>query len=120
MGKLLLWTLIQAIFGVGGTALLTHTLHGKGVSVASLTESALSWQGMVGIVLMFGSFLTMGYVLSFAKLSSYIPISTALTFLLTLIVTTTIQKEELTIQIIGGMVLIAAGIMLASWSRSAL
>lgn len=120
MVKLLLWTLIQAIFGVGGTALLTHTLHGKGVSIASLTESALSWQGMVGIVLMFGSFLTMGYVLSFAKLSAYIPISTALTFMLTLIVTTTIQKEELTIQIIGGMVLIAAGIMLASWSRSPL
>lgn len=120
MGKLLLWTLVQAVFGVGGTALLTHMLHGRGISVATLTESAMSWQGLAGIVLMFLSFLTMGYVLSFAKLSAYIPISTALTFLLTLIVTTTIQKEELTVQILLGMVLITSGIILASWTRSAL
>jgi len=120
MSKLLLWTLVQAVFGVGGTALLTHTLHGKGVSVASLTESAVSWQGILGILLMFASFLTMGYVLSFAKLSAYIPVSTALTFILTLIVTTTIQKEELTVQILVGMALITTGIILASWSRSAL
>lgn len=116
--KLILWTIVQALFGVSGTALLTHTLHGKGISVASLTEHAMTWQGIAGVLLMFASFLTMGYILSFAKLSAYIPVSTALTFLFTVLVTVTVMHESVTLPIVVGMILITIGIIVVSMGRS--
>ncbi|MBL0323267.1 MAG: hypothetical protein IPP80_13005 [Ignavibacteria bacterium] len=87
MIKLLALTSLQAILGVGGIAMLTRALHGKPMELRVITTALFTIEGMIGAVILFGSFIVMSVILSFAKMSVYIPLNTALTFLVTIILT---------------------------------
>lgn len=115
--KLVLLCLLQAALSVGGTGLLTISLHGRALTPSALTASLTTWQGIVGLVLMFASFLVMGAILSFAKLSSYIPVTTGLTFLCTLVWTWFVDREAANVPTIAGMALIMAGVATIALSR---
>ncbi|OJX61313.1 MAG: hypothetical protein BGO89_01690 [Candidatus Kapaibacterium thiocyanatum] len=112
--KLLLFCVLQSALGVGGTALLTQALHGRDISVASITSATMTWQGIGGLVLLFSSFLVMGVILSFAKMAAYIPLNTALTFLFTVVLTIVVQRDAVSWPLVGGMALIFVGVLLVS------
>jgi multidrug transporter EmrE-like cation transporter len=108
--RLLLMCALQSVLSVGGTGLLTMALHGREISPASLTASLGTWQALVGILCLFASFLVMGAIVSFAKLSVYIPLTTGLTFLCTVAFAVVVQKESVGIHTWLGMSLILAGV----------
>lgn len=112
--KLLLFCVLQSALGVGGTALLTQALHGRDISVASITSATMTWQGIGGLALLFSSFLVMGVILSFAKMAAYIPLNTALTFLFTVLLTVVVQRDAVSWPLVGGMALIFVGVLLVS------
>lgn len=114
MIKLLALTTLQAILGVGGIAMLTRALHGKPMELRVITSALFTVEGMIGAVILFGSFIVMTVILSFAKMSVYIPLNTALTFLVTIILTVMIGQERVTLTTALGMVLIVAGVALVS------
>lgn len=115
--KLVLLCALQAVLSVTGTGLLTISLHGRALSVSALTTSLGTWQALAGIAVLFGSFLVMGAILSFAKLSAYIPITTGLTFLCAVLWTWLVDSEGVSIPIVIGMTLIFIGVATVAMSR---
>ena len=112
MIKLILLTLLQAILGVGGVALLTHALHGKPAELRELLAGVLTIHGAAGTLLLFSSFILLSLIVSFAKMSVYLPLNTALTFLVTIVVAVVLGHERVTYTNALGMILIVTGVAL--------
>lgn len=115
--KLVLYVLVQAVTSVVGTGLLTIALHGRPFTASTALQSLGTWQGFTGVALLFVSFLAVGAIVSFAKLSSYIPISTAMSFACTVMWTLIIDRQMITMPTIIGMSLIMAGITTIAMGR---
>lgn len=114
MIKLYALTALQAILGVGGIVMLTRALHGKPMELRVMATAIFTVEGMIGAAVLFCSFVVMSIILSFAKMSVYIPLNTALTFLVTIILSVVIGHERVTLTTALGMVLIVAGVALVS------
>lgn len=114
MFRLILFCTLQSVLSVGGTGLLTLALHGRELTPATLMGSLATWQAIAGIVCLFASFLVMGAIVSFAKLSLYIPITTGITFLCTVVFAFVVQKESVSLPTWAGMTLIIAGVWVIS------
>jgi multidrug transporter EmrE-like cation transporter len=112
--RLLLLCALQSLLSVGGTGLLTMALHGRELSPAALTASLGTWQAVAGILCLFASFLVMGAIISFARLSVYIPLTTGLTFLCTVAFAVLVQREQIGVPTWVGMALILAGVWVIS------
>ncbi len=108
--RLILMCALQSVLSVGGTGLLTMALHGRELTPASLTASLGTWQAIAGILCLFASFLVMGAIVSFARLSVYIPLTTGLTFLCTVAYAVVVQREHIGMPTWVGMALILAGV----------
>lgn len=115
--KLLLWTIAHSALTVGGMGLLTIALGGREITFRTLLDGLLTLPGITGVVLLFGSFLTTAAVLSFARLSLFIPLNTGLVFLFTLLFAVFVQHEKINVPILLGMVLIVSGIAIISGQR---
>ncbi len=110
MMKLIAWSFLQSALGVGGIAMLTRALHGRPMEFRTMMSAALTPEAVIGAILLLGSFLVMSLILSFARMSVYIPVNTGLTFLLTVVLTLVTDDARLSMPMIVGMVLILVGI----------
>ena len=72
MIKLILLTLLQSLLTVFGMGLLNLALDGKTINVRELATALMTIQGMVGMLLLFGSFVLTSVILSFARLGVFI------------------------------------------------
>ena len=115
--RLLLWTVAHSALTVGGMGLLTIALGGRAITFKTLLDGLLTLPGFIGVVLLFGSFLTTTAVLSFAKLSVFVPLNTGLVFLFTLMFAVIINDEKVNLPILIGMALIVSGIAIISAQR---
>lgn len=115
--KLLLYILVQASTSVAGMGLLTIALHGRPFTAGNALQAAISWQGLVGIACLFASFILLGAIVSIAKLSSYIPLSTAVSFTFTVVWTYFVDRESISLSTMLGMLLILAGISVIAQGR---
>ena len=115
--KLFLLTTLQSAFTVGGMGLLTLALGGREMGMRTLFEGIITWQGLAGIVLLFGSFLTTSAVLSFARLSVFVPLNTGIVFLFTIIFAVLVQDERVNLPMLAGMTLIVIGVAVVSANR---
>ena len=115
--KLLLLTILQSAFTVGGMGLLTIALAGRPIEFKTLLEGIATPHGLIGILLLFGSFITTSVVLSFAKLSIFVPLNTGIVFLFTVIFAATFQDEKVNAPVLLGMALIVIGISVVSAFR---
>ncbi len=115
--KLILLSLLQSLFTVSGMGLLTVALGGKGLVPRELLAAITSLHGILGLVLLFGSFVVTSMILTFARLSVFVPLNTGMVFLVTLLYAVLFQAEKLSLPIMLGMVLIVMGIALVSGSR---
>lgn len=107
--KLILLSILQSALAVGGTGLMTMAMHGRMTGPTSLIEGALTPQGLLGMVLLLTSFVVMAVILTFAKLSVYIPLNTAITFLFTVMFATVVEHERISLPMMLGMLLIVLG-----------
>jgi len=114
MIKLILLTLLQSLLTVFGMGLLNLALDGKTINVRELATALMTIQGMVGMLLLFGSFVLTSVILSFARLGVFIPLNTGLVFLATVLWGVLIQQEKISIPMMLGMVLIVMGVALVS------
>lgn len=108
--KLILLSILQSAFAVGGTGLMTMAMHGRMTGPTSLIEGALTPQGLLGMVLLLSSFVVMAVILTFAKMSVYVPLNTGIAFLFTIIFAAVVEHERINIPMIIGMVLILSGV----------
>ena len=115
--RLLLWTIAHSVLTVLGMGLLTIALGGRDITIKTLAEGLWSVPGVTAIVLLFGSFLTTTAILSFAKLSVFVPLNTGLVFICTLLFAVFVNNEKINIPIILGMALIFGGIAVISAQR---
>ena len=115
--KLLLLTTLQSALTVGGMGLLTIALGGRPLEFRALYEGIFTLPGISGIVLLFGSFITTSVVLTFAKLSIFVPLNTGIVFLFTVLFASVVQHERINLPILIGMSLIVAGIAIVSMYR---
>ena len=95
---------------VGAMGLIGLAVGGKPLTVSSLVSAVASWQGAGGIVLLIGSFVTTTVILSFARLSVFIPLNTGLVFLMTVLFAAVMQDERMTFPMIFRMAMIVVGI----------
>ena len=112
--KLVLLSILQSALAVGGTGLMTMAMHGRMTGPASLLAGALTPQGLIGMLLLLSSFIVMAVILTFAKLSVYIPLNTAISFLLTVIFASLVEHERITFPMMLGMVMIVIGTALVA------
>ena len=115
--KLLLLTTLQSALTVGGMGLLTIALGGRPMEFKALLEGVFTLQGIAGIVVLFGSFITTSIILSFARLSIFVPLNTGIVFLFTVLFAALVQDEKINVPILVGMSLIVAGIAIVSVYR---
>jgi drug/metabolite transporter (DMT)-like permease len=115
--KLILLSLLQSVLTVVGMGLLTIALGGRGLSFRELFSAVGTLPGIMGLVLLFGSFVVTSIILTFARLSVYVPLSTSMVFLVTLLYAVLFQGEKVSLPITLGMVLIVMGIALVSGNR---
>ena len=54
--RLLLLTILQSALTVGGMGLINLAVDGKPLSIKPLLEAMVTWQGIVGVLLLIGSF----------------------------------------------------------------
>ena len=117
--KLILLTTLQSALTVGGMGLLTLSLNGRPLEVKSLLEGIFTFQGMAGVLMLLGSFVTTSIVLTFAKLSVFVPLNTGIVFLFTILFAMIVQHEKIDLPVVIGMVFIVIGISIASAFRPA-
>lgn len=115
--KLILLTILQSALTVGGMGLINLAVDGKPLSIKPLMEAMLTWQGLVGVALLIGSFLTTTAVLSFARMAVFIPLNTGLVFLFTVLFAVLVQDERMSIPMMFGMALIVVGIGIVAQYR---
>lgn len=118
MIKLVAFVTLQSILSVGGIMMIARVLHGKASDIRTIIAAASSIEGLVGVVLLFSSFVVMSFILSFAKSSIYIPVSTAIVFLTTILFAVVLGSERVTLVTALGMVLIVAGVALIAGNRN--
>jgi len=114
MIKLIAFITVQSILSVGGIMMLARVLHGKASDVRTIGAAVSSVEGLIGIVLLISSFIVMSFILSFAKASIYIPISTAIVFLTTVLFGVFFGSERVAPLAVCGMALIVVGVGLVS------
>ncbi|MBI2794147.1 MAG: hypothetical protein HYX66_05795 [Ignavibacteria bacterium] len=114
--KLILMSSLQALLGVGGMAMLTNALGGKATSAMQIVYALASPFGIAGIALMLTAGVVMFIIFTYAKLSAFVPISTAAAFLFTVLVSVLYQGEKLSLSLVLGMAMILGGIVVVSKS----
>lgn len=112
--KLVFLSILQSALAVSGTGLMTMAMHGRMSGPSSLLAGALTPQGLIGMALLLSSFIVMAVILTFAKLSVYIPLNTAITFLFTALFATIVEHERVNMPIVFGMILIVIGATLVA------
>jgi len=115
--KLILLTLLQSGLTVGGMGLINLAVEGKPLAWKALLDAMLTWQGLLGVALLIGSFLTTTAVLSFARLAVFIPLNTGLVFLFTVLFAVLVHSERMSIPMLFGMALIVVGIGIVAQYR---
>ena len=105
--RLLILTILQSVLTVGGMGLVNMAVDGKQLS---LLEAFATWQGVVGVLMLLGSFFATTAILSFARLAVFIPLNTGMVFLFTVVFAIVFQDERLSIPLMFGMALIVIGI----------
>jgi multidrug transporter EmrE-like cation transporter len=117
--KLILLTTLQSVLTVGGLGLLGMAMGGREFSVRMFFDGLFSIHGVGGVVCLVASFIVTSVVLSFARLSIFIPLNTGLVFLFTVLFTLLFHDEGVSLPVILGMSLIIAGIAIVSVYRPA-
>lgn len=112
--KLVLLCILQSAVAVSGTGLMTMAMHGRPNTASDLIAGAFTPQGLFGMALLLSSFVVMAIILTFARLSVYIPLSTAITFLFTVVFATLVEHERVNMPMMFGMVLIVIGVTLVA------
>jgi multidrug transporter EmrE-like cation transporter len=115
--KLVLLLLLQTSTSVLGMGLLTMALHGRPFTAGNILTALTGWQGISGVAALFVSFVVLGAVVSIAKLSTYIPLSTAMTFAFTVMWTLMVDRESVNASTLFGMAMILAGISAIAMGR---
>lgn len=105
---------LQSALGVLGSGLLTIALHGRPMSVGSIMQAAASWPFAAGLVSLFGSFVVTAVILSTARLSLFVPVTTAMTFVFTIVFAVLVQKEAVPWTTWVGMAVILTGVWIVS------
>lgn len=114
--KLIIMSSLQALLGVGGMALLANALGGKTASAMQIVYALASPLGIAGVALMLASGVVMFTIFTYARLSAYVPISTAAAFLFTVLVAVLYHGEKLSLSLVLGMAMILGGIVIISKS----
>lgn len=109
---------IQSLCSVAGSMQL-HSAYSAHVcqTPSQYISATLSQTGLLGLALTTAAFLVLAYTLSIAKASTVIPVNTALTFLVTIVLGLIAGHERISVGLITGMVLIAGGIAVVVQSR---
>ena len=95
--------------------MLHSALHGKDQTLIETAMSLLSLRGMAGSMMLFLGFLVM---LSLTKVSLFVPLNTATTFLLTIGFGLISGSDRPSLSLIIGMGLVLCGIALITAQRS--
>lgn len=112
--KLIVLTILQSLCTVVGMGLLNVALDGRPIQLREITSALYTLHGMFGVVLLFLSFVLTSVILSFARLSVFIPLNTGFVFLATIIWAILFQEDKISLPMMIGMMLIVAGIALVS------
>ncbi|MCO6465149.1 MAG: hypothetical protein J5I53_00900 [Bradyrhizobiaceae bacterium] len=118
--KLTLLSLLQSICTVVGMGLINSALHGRPLTVRHMSTAIATIEGIAGIVLLLGSFVLTSVILTFAKVSVFVPLSTGLVFITTIVYATLVQSERISLPMALGMTLILAGIALVVKQQGAM
>ncbi len=106
--------LLQSILGVAGITFLTRALHGKAFEFRTILSAVGTGDVIIGSSLLLGSFLVMAIILSFARMHVYVPLNTAITFLVTILASIFIQHEKISGEELLGMVFVVLGVFLVA------
>jgi len=115
--KLLSLTVLQSALTVGGMGMLTLALGGRSLELRTLLEGVTTSYGITGILMLFGSFITTSVILTFARLSIFVPLNTGIVFLFTVLFSVLVQNEKVNIPVVLGMALIVIGVSIVSAFR---
>lgn len=111
---LVLVCIAQSLLSVGGSVLLRLAFKSSTLSFQAIVEACFSMRGAGGVVAMVLSFVLLVYGLSQYKPSVIIPVNTATSFVITIAFSYYFDDYRYTPLAIGGIMMIALGILLVS------
>jgi drug/metabolite transporter (DMT)-like permease len=117
MMRLVMLSVLQSGLSVGGITVLHELLHDRSLTPAEIVGAFISMRGLLGIVLLILAFLVMSYMLTDMKVSVFVPLNTATTFLTTTVAGLLVTSERPSLRIFAGMVLVVAGIAVITAQR---
>ncbi|MEY3385934.1 MAG: hypothetical protein RIR53_745 [Bacteroidota bacterium] len=117
MTRMIILSFVQSALSVGGITLLHGVLDGRGGNLVELLPSLLSMRGISGALLLLAAFAVMSYMLTFMRASVFIPMNTATTFLLTVLIGLVTTAERPSLRLVLGMVLVLSGIAVIATQR---
>ncbi|MBU3699830.1 MAG: hypothetical protein FGM33_07455 [Candidatus Kapabacteria bacterium] len=117
MTRMIILSFVQSALSVGGITLLHNVLDGRGQHAMEAISSLLTIRGLAGTVLLFSAFAVMSYMLTFMKATVFIPMNTATTFLLTVLIGLFTSSERPSLRLILGMALVLTGIAVIATQR---
>jgi drug/metabolite transporter (DMT)-like permease len=118
MIRIVVLSFVQSALSVGGIRMLHDALQGKDQTIISTALSLLSIRGMAGSLMLFLGFLVMSHMLSLTKVSVFVPLNTATTFLLTIGVGLIAGSDRPSLSLMIGMALVLSGIALIATQRN--
>lgn len=104
--------LLQSSMSVSGAHVLHHLLSERSMTISEMIVACVSPKGLIGVGLMLLSFIAMTYTLSLYKAATFIPVNTAVTFLVTILAGYIVGTDKTTISAIAGMVMMTLGMWL--------
>jgi len=108
--KLIIFIVLQSICTVLGMGLMHSVLDGRNASAKEMAVALWSVNGLAGIVLLLASFVLTTMALTFTRVSVFVPLSTGVVFLITLVYAAIAHGEKVSLSMTIGMALIVAGI----------
>lgn len=118
MMRVIILSFVQSALSVGGISILHSVLHGTGQTLMATMLSLVSLRGLAGSLMLFLGFLVMSHMLSLTKVSVFVPLNTATTFLLTVAIGIVAGSERPSLTLVVGMGLVLSGIALITAQRS--
>lgn len=115
--KAIILCLIQAVLNIIGVALVRKAVVNFSYTKENILRELISFQLIAGVFLIGVGFLFTMYILSSYELSYYQPLSSGLTFIVTLLISYYFLKEDIGIRDIVGIVIIMIGCLIISWQK---
>ena len=114
--KILILTSIHTILNIGGISLIKNVVKDYKLSgIADYFSFLFNYRFILGVLMVTSGFFLMMKILQLIKFSMFVPLTSALSFLVASLIAVFFLEEQITLRMGVGMAIILLGIYILAW-----